>query len=92
MSRRGRSGGGGSVDPKGENNKTISGLGCEKALVGTGSAIFLLLCVSGLRKQSLPTKAPFLACIENSLISSVVGDMNVKGMATRVLVECGSLR
>ena len=91
MSRKGGSGRGGSVDPKGENNKTVSGLGCKKALVGTGWAIFLLLCVIGLRKKSLPSKAPFLACIENSLISSVVGDMNVKRTATRVVVECESL-
>ena len=38
--------------PKGANSIAASGLGCRKALVGTGWAISLLLCMTGLRKRS----------------------------------------
>jgi len=34
--RKGRTGGGGWVHPKGANSMAASGLGCRKALVGTG--------------------------------------------------------
>ena len=43
--------GGGWVHPKGVNSMAASGLGCRKALVGTGWAISLL-CMNGLRKQT----------------------------------------
>jgi len=36
MSRKGRTGGGEWVHPKSANNVVISGLGCEKPLVGMG--------------------------------------------------------
>ena len=47
-------GGGGWVHLKGANSMTASGLGCGKALVGTGWASYmsLLLCMNWLRKHS----------------------------------------
>ena len=50
-SRKGGTGGGGWVSALGQDNMAASGLGCRKALVGTGLAISLL-CTNGLRNQS----------------------------------------
>jgi len=50
-SRKGRTGEGGWVHPKDANGMATSGLGCRKAMVGTGWAISLLLCMNWLRKQ-----------------------------------------
>ena len=46
------------MHPKGTNSMAASGLRYRKALVGTGWAIFLLLCMNRLRKQ--PSGPPFL--------------------------------
>ena len=47
-SRKGGAGEGEWVHPKGANSMAASGLGCRKALVGTGWAISLLLCMNWL--------------------------------------------
>ena len=61
FSRKGGTGGGEWVHPKGANRVAASGLGCRKALVGTGWAISLLLCMNRLRKQpSGLVGSPFL--------------------------------
>jgi len=39
------------VHPKGTNSMAASGLGCRKAMVGTGWAISLLFCMNWLRIQ-----------------------------------------
>ena len=57
-SSKGGTGGGGWAHPKGANSMAASGLSYRKALVGTGLAIFLLLCMNRLRKQ--PSGPPFL--------------------------------
>jgi len=44
-------GGDGLVCPMGANSMAASGLGSRKALVGTGWAISILLCMNRLRKQ-----------------------------------------
>ena len=62
MSRRGGTGGGGWVHPKGANSMAVSGLTCRKALVGTGRAISVLFGINGLRnKPSYLVGPPFLA-------------------------------
>ena len=49
------------MHPKGANSMASSGLGCRKALVGTGWAISLLLCMTGLRIRSSDlVEPPFL--------------------------------
>ena len=50
-SRKGGIGVGGWVHLKGANSMAASGIDCRKALVGTGWAISLLLCMNWLRKQ-----------------------------------------
>jgi len=52
VNRKGGTAGSGWAYSKGENSTTMSGLGCTKALVGTGWAISLLLYLNGLRKCS----------------------------------------
>ena len=42
LSRKGGTGGGGWVHPKGANSMAMSGLTCRMALVGTGRAISVL--------------------------------------------------
>ena len=51
-SRMGGTGGFWWLHTKGVNSMAASGLGCRKALAGTGWALSLLLCMTGLRKQS----------------------------------------
>jgi len=54
VSRKGRTGGGGWVHPKGANSMAMSGLGCEGHLVGAGWTFFLVLSsVNRPRKQSV---------------------------------------
>ena len=48
VSRKGRTGGGGWVNPKGANSMAMSGLACRKALVGTGRAVSVLFGINGL--------------------------------------------
>jgi len=43
LSRKGRTGGGGWVHPQGANSMAVSGLGCRKALVGTGDPFLSFL-------------------------------------------------
>jgi len=52
VSRKGGTGGGRWVHLKAANSMATSGIGFKKALVGMVSAISLLLCTIGLRKQS----------------------------------------
>ena len=53
MSRKGRTGGGGWVHPKGANSMAVSGLVFKSYLVGTGRAISILFGIIGVRsKQS----------------------------------------
>ena len=73
-SRKGGTGGGGWVHPKGADSMwlslgsalgadsmTVSGLPFENALVGSEWATAVLLCTNGLRKQSsCPSQCPFL--------------------------------
>ena len=49
------------MHPKGAKSLAASGLGCRKALVGTGWVISLLFCMNWLRKQpSVLVGPPFL--------------------------------
>ena len=59
MSRKGGTGGGGLVHPKGANSMAMSGLICRKALVGTGRAISVLFGING-NKPSYLVGPPFL--------------------------------
>jgi len=52
VSRKGEIEGGEWVQPKGAKSITISGFGFRKVLVGTMWIVSLLLCMTGLRKQS----------------------------------------
>jgi len=55
------------------NSMVASGLGCRKALVGTGWAISLLLCMNWLRQQPsgpISDKDTFLGLHEQSLAES----------------------
>ena len=62
MSRKGGTGGGGWVHPKGANNMAVSGLACRKALVGTGRDISVLFGINRLRnKPPYLVGPPFLA-------------------------------
>ena len=49
-SRKGGTGGGGWVYPKGANSMAVSGLRGRKVLVGTGKAISSVFGINGLRK------------------------------------------
>jgi len=49
MCRKGRTGGGGWVHPKGVNSMAVSGLSFRKILVSNGWAISLLLFIIGLQ-------------------------------------------
>ena len=49
-SRKGGTGGGGWVHPKGANSMAVSGLCGGKVLVGTGKAISVVFGINGLRK------------------------------------------
>ena len=57
-SRKGRAVGGGCVHPKGANSMAGSGLGYRKALIGTGWAISLHLCINGIKKQTYSLVGP----------------------------------
>ena len=50
VSRKGGTGGGGWVHPKGANSMAVSGLRGRKVLVGTGRAISVVFGINGLRK------------------------------------------
>ena len=51
MSRKGGTGGGGWVHPKGANSMAASGLVFRSDLVGTGRAISILFGINGVRNQ-----------------------------------------
>ena len=60
-SRKGGTGGGGWVHPKGADSMAVSELRFESALVGSEWATAVLLCTNRLRKQSSRTaQHPFL--------------------------------
>jgi len=63
------------VNLKGANSMAASDLGCRKALVGTGWADSLLLCMNGLRKQiSGLVGPPFLTMsLFSQSIRAVIG-------------------
>ena len=61
LTRKGGTGGGGWVHPKGANSMAMSGLICRMALVGTGRAISVPFGINGLRnKSSYLVRPPFL--------------------------------
>ena len=51
VSRKGGTGGGGWVHPKGENSMAVSGLVLRSDLVGTGRAISILFGINAVRNQ-----------------------------------------
>jgi len=51
VSRKGRTGGGGWVNPKGANSMAASGLIFRSDLVGTGRVISILFGINGVRNQ-----------------------------------------
>ena len=53
VSRKGRTGGGGWVHPKGANSVGMSVLNFRKTLVGADWAVSHLLCMNGLRNSPL---------------------------------------
>ena len=53
-SRKGGTGGGGWVHPKGANSMAAPGLVFRSNLVGTGRAIAVLFGINGVRKQVTP--------------------------------------
>ena len=60
VSRKGRTGGGGWVHPKGANSMAASGLILRSDLVGTGRAISVLFGINGIRnKRSHLVGPPF---------------------------------
>jgi len=60
VSRKGGTGGGGWVHPKGANSMAASGLVFRSDLVGTGRAIFILFGIKGVRnKRSHLVGPPF---------------------------------
>jgi len=60
VSRKGGTGGGGWVHPKGANSMAASGLVFKSDLVGTGRAISILFGINGVRNQrSYPVGPPF---------------------------------
>ena len=60
VSRKGGTGGGGWVHPKGANSMATSGLVLRSDLVGTGSAISVLFGTNGVRnKRSHLVRPPF---------------------------------
>jgi len=66
MSRKGGTGGGGWVHPKGANSMAMSELACRKALVGTGRVISVLFGINGFRnKPSDLVGPPFVAFMAN---------------------------
>ena len=50
VSRKGETGGGEWVHPKGANSMAVSGLHSRKVLVGTGRVISVVFGINGLRK------------------------------------------
>jgi len=59
-SRKGGTGGGGWVHPKGVDSMAVSGLHFESTLVGSEWATAVLLCTNGLRKlSSCPARCSF---------------------------------
>jgi len=72
MSRKGGTGGGWWVHPKGANSMVMSGRACRKALVGTGRAISVLFGINRLRnKPSYLVGPPFLALTAHFSASQV---------------------
>jgi len=68
--RKGRIGGGGWVHPKSADGMAVSGLHFN-ALVGSGWATAVLLCMNGLRKQSSRSAwHPFLAGQSGRVVAS----------------------
>ena len=60
MSRKGGTGGGGWVHPKGANSMAASGLVFRSDLVGTGRVIYILSGINGVRnKRSHLVRPPF---------------------------------
>jgi len=53
MSRKGGTGGGRWVHPKGANSMAASGFAFRSNLVGTGRAIFILFGISGVKSSDL---------------------------------------
>ena len=60
MSRKGGTGGGGWVHPKGGNSMATSGLVFRSDLVGTGKAISIVFGINGVRNQR--SHLEFKAC------------------------------
>ena len=72
MSRKGRTGGGGWVHPKGVNSMVVSELARRKALVGTGRAISILFGINGFRnKPSYLVGPPFIVFMAHFSASQV---------------------
>ena len=89
MSRKGETGGGGWVHPKGANSMAVSGLVFRSDLVGTGRAISILFGMNGVRnKQSHLVGPPFpefKACF-----SATAGWHFSRDLARRLLIGgCG---
>ena len=58
VSRKGGTGGGGWVHPKGANSMAASGLVFRSDLVGTGRAISILLGINGVRNRGCHLVGP----------------------------------
>ena len=79
------------MHPKGANIMAASGLGCRrKALVGTGWAISLLLCMYGIRKHTFGLVGPpFLTmslCFSVCMVSHWLRAVYIENL---LLSECG---
>ena len=68
VTRKGGTGGGGWVHPKGANSMATSGLVLKSDLVGTGRAISVLFGINGVRKERSHLVGPpfpeFKACFQ----------------------------
>ena len=89
MSRKGRTGGGGWVHPKGANSMAASGLVFRSDLVGIGRAISILFGINGVRnKRSHLVGPPFPEF--KARFSATAGWHFLRDLARRLLTDgCG---
>ena len=91
VSRKGGTGGGGWVHPKGANSMAASGLQSRKVLVGTWRAISVIFGINGLRNKPsclLHVEPPFPAFMAHFSAMAgwhFLGDLN----ASSLLGGCG---
>ena len=89
VSRKGETGGGGWVHPKGENNMAASGLILRSDLVGTGRPISVLFDINGVRNKRSHLVGPPFPEFKTHFSATAGWDFSRDLTRHLVIGECG---